>query len=441
MPDTTKGKQIFTVARVFFLLIVIPISLMAILIANGIFKVGNIATERAVSVLDQKSQEEIKTRAINTAEEVANFLMERRKDLLIATIIPATDSSYKEFVNENKKNIWIKQPDGKINQVPSPLYSEMALIDKKGNELIKITNGQVAPKSALTNVSDPKNTTYKSEDYFAKTISLNKGEVYVSPLAGWYVNRPDFEKGKRFSGVIRFGTPVFGREGVSGVLVLTLDWRHLAEYTNHIIPTQPASVFRADPSTGNYAYMVDDRGFAIVHPNDFHVEGLSSDGKPVPGLAKDTAGNLIKQGTEVLNFKELGFMDPALPEINKEASAGNFGIKMYKFAGHTKFVAYAPIKFYASNLPKPSGFGWIGMGVDVEKFNEWATATSKNIEKEAKSWTTTIVIILIVAIILLFLISALLAKGISRSIAKEVPEGSKEVADYYGDEDDDDDKK
>ena len=37
MSETNKGKQLFTVARVFFLLIVIPLSLMAILIANGIF--------------------------------------------------------------------------------------------------------------------------------------------------------------------------------------------------------------------------------------------------------------------------------------------------------------------------------------------------------------------------------------------------------------------
>ena len=74
MSETKKGKQLFTVARVFFLLIVIPLSLMAILIANGIFKLGVTVKERAVTALDQKSQEEIKVRAMNTAEEIANFL-------------------------------------------------------------------------------------------------------------------------------------------------------------------------------------------------------------------------------------------------------------------------------------------------------------------------------------------------------------------------------
>jgi len=145
MSETNKGKQLFTVARVFFLLIVIPLSLMAILIANGIFKLGVTVKERAVTVLDQKSQEEIKIRAINTADEVANFLNERKKDILIATIFPATDSTFKKFVNENKKSLWIKEKD-KIRQIAVPLYAEMSLIDKNGNEQIKVSSGEIVPR-------------------------------------------------------------------------------------------------------------------------------------------------------------------------------------------------------------------------------------------------------------------------------------------------------
>lgn len=47
MADTNKSKQFFTVARVFFLLIVIPLSLMAILIANGIFKLDGLVKSHA----------------------------------------------------------------------------------------------------------------------------------------------------------------------------------------------------------------------------------------------------------------------------------------------------------------------------------------------------------------------------------------------------------
>jgi len=162
MTEKKQDKQFFSVGRVFFLLIVIPLSLVAFLIANGIFKVGDTARERAVSVLDQKSQEEIKIRAINTADEVASFLKERENDILVATVLPATESAYKTFAMKTK-GVWIKK-DNKIQQIDMPLYVEMALVDKSGNELIKIRNGEIAPKAKLVNVSNPANTLYKSED-------------------------------------------------------------------------------------------------------------------------------------------------------------------------------------------------------------------------------------------------------------------------------------
>ncbi|HOJ52048.1 MAG TPA: cache domain-containing protein [Syntrophales bacterium] len=437
MTEKTKDKQQFTVARVFFLLIVIPLSLMAILIANGIFKLGVTVKERAVTVLDQKSQEEIKIRAINLADEVANFLSERKKDVLVATIIPTTEAAFKRFVGENRKGLWVKDGD-KIRQVLAPLYSEMSYIDKNGNEIIKIANGEVVSKDKLANVANPAHTTYKSENYFAKAKELNKGEVYVSPLTGWYVSRPEFEQGKRFNGVIRFATPIYGKDGLQGIVQLALDARHLMAFTDHVVPTSSTPVFEADAASGNYAYMVDYRGYVISHPNDYHIVGLDKDGSYVPYLTQENSTELSKAGKEVLNFNYLGFLDPNLPEIHKEASAGKPGMKVYKFGGHTKFVAYAPIKFYGPEFP--AGYGWIGMGVDVEKFSELAIKTSQNIDKEAKAWTTTIILILIISIVLLFLIAAILARGIARSIAAEVPPGAEGEGPFYDDEEEEDSK-
>ena len=71
---------------------------------------------------------------------------------------------------------------------------------------------------------------------------LNKGEVYISPVTGWYVGKSEFEKGVRFSGIVRLATPVFDKQGFAGMIVLALDYRHLAEFTNHIIPTQQERV-------------------------------------------------------------------------------------------------------------------------------------------------------------------------------------------------------
>ena len=245
MAESKKKKQYFTVGGVFFLLIVIPLSLMAFLIANGMLKLGVTIKERTVSVLDDKSQEEIKLRAINTADEVANFLMECKKDLLVATIIPTTEAAYKQFIDENKKPLWIKDA-GKVQQVLSPLYRELVLIDQSGNEKIKIVDGRVAGSAKLSNVSNPAATTFKNEDYFENTKRLNKGEVYVSPVTGLYVDKAAFEKGERFSGIVRFSTPLFTKDGFAGIISLAMDYRHLAKFTDHIIPTQIERVFETD---------------------------------------------------------------------------------------------------------------------------------------------------------------------------------------------------
>jgi len=435
MLKTKNNKQSFNVGGVFFLLIVIPLSLMAFLIANGMFKLGVTVKERTVNVLDQKSQEDIKARAVNTANEIAKFLMETKKDLQVATIIPSTETVYKQFISENKKPVWVKR-DGKVQQVLVPLYSEMALIDKNGNEQIKIVDGQVVPANKRGNVSNPANTTYKTEDYFAKTKNLDKGGVYVSPLTGFYVDKAAFNKGQRFSGFIRFSTPVFNKDGFAGIITLALDYRHLAAFTDQLVPTQAERVVETDVSSGNYAYLVDNRGYVISHPADYHIVGLNPNGTTVPTITAQNANELSKKGAEALNMFQLGFMDPSIFKIAKEAAAGKSGILMYKFGGLTKFVAYAPVKFSASNLPEPAGFGWVGLGLDVEKYNHEALKVSKEIEKEAKAWTATVIFILIASMIILFFIMLLLVRGITRSLQAEIPAGSE--GESFNDEDEDD---
>lgn len=436
MPKINKDKQLFTVGRVFFLLIVIPLSLMALLIANGIIKVGDTARERTVTILDQKSQEEIKVRAVNVADEVADFLKDREKDLLIATILPATDATYKEFVVKSKNPLWVKK-DGKIQKIYEPLYKEMAFVDKSGQERIKVVDGKIANVSQLINVSNPAATPLK-EDYFTKAKAYGKGDLYISPVKGLYVNKTEFEKGKRFSGIIRMATPVFDQQGFAGVVTLALDVRHLAKFTDNIVPTQSGYVVEAEAASGNYTFMVDNRGFILSHPNDYHIAGQYADGTPVPAITdKTSAESMAQKGEEVLNLNQIGFMDPTLQSIAREAADGRAGMKEYQFAGRKEFVAYAPIKFYSTDYPKPAGFGWVGMNVDVVKFSAYASATAKKIQSEAKSWITTIMTIIIISVILLFLIMAILVRGITRSIEAEIPLEAQEASKFYDDEDDD----
>ncbi len=433
MPETIKGSRILTVARLFFLLVVIPLLLISSLIAFSIVHFGGMSKSGTVSALDQKSQSEIQMRAVDLGQNIADFLRERQKDALIATIIPATASAYKEFLATKTSALWVKTDEGIVKE-QLPLYLEMSFIDRSGREVIKIQDGKPVPGTALVDVSDPAGTTYKNEDYFLKARSLDKGQVYVSHVTGWYVNKAEYEQGKRFKGIIRMATPLFDKQGFIGVVSLTLDARHLARYTDNIVPTEPEYVIKADASTGNYAYMVDSRGFVIAHPLDYHITGLYPDGTPVPAVNPVNYDEMKKRGEEVINLITIDGIDPALPEIAREALQGKPGIKTYTFEGHTKMVAYAPIPFYTEGYPKPAGFGFVALGVDVEKFNEQAKLASEKIEKEGQVWLATIVIILFGAMVILFSIAAILAKGINRSIASEVPPEAQRPP-QYDDED------
>jgi len=431
MPELKKESRIVTVARLFFLLVVIPLLLISSLIAFSIGHYGGVSKTGATAALDQKSQEEMKVRAMDLGQNIADFLRERQKDVEIATILPTTAAAYQGFLTAKTSELWVKGEQGVVKE-QLPLYTEMAYIDRNGNEVVKVVDGKVV---AGENVSDPANTAYKSEDYFLKAKELDKGQVYVSHVTGWYVSKAEFEQGKRFGGIVRIAAPLFDKQGFNGVVALALDVRHLARYTDNIVPTSTEYVIEADAATGNYAYMVDDRGYVISHPLDYHIAGLYKDGTPVPSITPANKEEMVAKGEEVLNLLALDGLEPELVEVAKDAAAGNAGIKNYTFEGRAKMVAYAPIPFYAGGYTKPAGFGWVGLGVDVEKFNEQAKIATEKIEKEGQMWLATIIVILLGAMIILFTIAAILARGINRSIrAEATPEEMKNAG--YDDEDD-----
>ncbi len=141
MPESIKGTRLLTVARLFFLLVVIPLLLIASLIAFSIFNIGGLSKTGTMNALDTKSQQELSVRATDLAENISNFLRERQRDVLTTTILPSTQETYKQFLDTKTYELWVKKDTGIVKE-QLPLYVEMSLIDTKGNELIKIKGWQ-----------------------------------------------------------------------------------------------------------------------------------------------------------------------------------------------------------------------------------------------------------------------------------------------------------
>ena len=102
------------------------------------------------------------------------------------------------------------------------------------------------PDAALRDVSQPANTTYKTETYFADCSGLGPGEVHIQRLMGWYVDKfeayangenPD---GQRYQGVMRFCTPLYEDGQKQGLLVLSLDWTNAMELVAHVVGSDEA---------------------------------------------------------------------------------------------------------------------------------------------------------------------------------------------------------
>lgn len=105
-------------------------------------------------------------------------------------------------------NSWIEYSNQK------KIYDQIRFIDVDGNEVIRINKGKdssyLVSKENLQNKAD--------RYYFKKTISLKKGQYYISPLD---LNIEDSKIEIPYKPMIRFSTPIYDRENnLKGIIIL-----------------------------------------------------------------------------------------------------------------------------------------------------------------------------------------------------------------------------
>ncbi|MCG3668694.1 HAMP domain-containing histidine kinase [Aliarcobacter butzleri] len=297
---------------------------------------ANASIEDSIKILDKKSQESLEKLSNEIALNIANFLYERDRDLILLSKLELNQkvldsffeaktkeitihdeyyydnetNSYKtkeeiKEVERDKKTANLKDNEKEFNYIDPidfktksiPIYKEISFFDLQGNEKYKVSiiNNQ------KVNVSDSKNTFIKAEKYFDEIQKLNKNQIYVSDVIGEYIGTKviglftkekaqksgiEFEPekygyagienplGKRFEGIIRFITPVYKNDEKIGYISLALDHRHLQEFTDTVNPTNSNLKQNiTDASLGNYAFIWDYEGKSIVHPRHYSIFG------------------------------------------------------------------------------------------------------------------------------------------------------------------------
>lgn len=338
---------------------------------------------------------------------------------------------------DNSKEFHYRSPDRDSIRENRPLYLEMTFIDLSGNEIVKVGSSGIL-SSAKQNVADPVNTYCRSETYFEALKKLSPGEIYVSEVIGPYVEGHmigtyskakanekgvEFEPelsgyagkenpvGRRFQGLVRWGTPVVEKDRIVGYVTLALDHTHIMEFTDHLVPTEERYSAISDAGSGNYGFMWDDKGRNISHPRDYFIVGYD----PVAGeqavpwldeemysiwqekgmsmidfqsqaptfkeqsLKKKPASPLIQAGMLGLDCRYLNFAPQCTGWFNLTQKGGSGSFLIF-WSGLWKLTTAAAIPYYTGDYGhSPRGFGFVTIGANVDEFHHSAMETAETI--------------------------------------------------------------
>jgi signal transduction histidine kinase len=437
MPRLSFHKKVL---YVFCGLTLLPLITLAIFAGQSLDTVEHLLRASAIKALDDQAAETLELRAVMVADEVRTFLRRIDSDLGVLARLPVEPEEYLWFDQNHRRPIWMRTGTNQWPRELRPsvrLYKEISYIDSNGMERLRITDGVVSEN--LRDVSIPANTTYLTEIYFNAARVLQKGQIYVSHVTGWHVNKqaqlggattPEGAiEGADYEGVVRFAQPVFTDGGqLKGVAVLSLDHRHLMEFTQHITPTEERFVIFPSYQSGNYAFMFDNEGWIISHPKFWDIRGLDKDGHLVPAYAKDSSPEAIAIGAIPYNLREAAFIHPNYPEVHQSVLGGRSGVvDVTNVGGSRKIMAFAPI-FYDSGPYAESGvFGGITIGAEVKQFHKMAESASANIRLLYRAFLTGAWVLIGLTTLLIVFVAYRLSHNITSPLSTLIA-GTKEMA-------------
>ena len=423
-------------------------------------EIGRTAIENSVRALDDKSTEAIELRTVELAQRIADFLYERDQDLMTLSSYSPDPKRYLQIYSISKRDVvvhgpwpldeprgiedlvilvwqnpenkesWRHYPPDAFKRETRPLYKEITFIDLKGREKIKVLEGKVSRD--LRDISKKENTYCRAEDYFQYVPRLKKGEIYVSRVIGaqlkgslmrtsegmkvtpesGYAGKEN-PAGKRYEGIVRWATPVYGQKGGKiGYVTMALDHIHIMEFTDHVVPTEERFSDISDAGSGNYAFLWDDQDQCISHPRDFFICGYDPEtGQEVPGwVSQDTYSEYRMSGLTILDFVrqlpsfrhfslkkpgskeqiEAGHISldcrvldtaPQCQGWHRGTEDGGSGSFLIYWSGLWKLTTYAAVPYYTGIYANSKrGFGYVTIGANVSDFHKAANKTREDIE-------------------------------------------------------------
>ncbi len=256
--------------------------------------VTDLNLSRFQAILDQKSSGKTQT-LLHEAGGTPNLLAATffpEWDWVICTTVPMQEIS-KGVASVSRKLLMdeistvYKTSNAEINGTQAPLYSQIRLLDEKGQELFNLKSGKFSE-----DLKDKSGEPWLQESRSVKPGEASNSGVVIAANTG----KPE----------MRVTSPVFLNGSSRGVAALSLDW-------DLTVKMLQGKVY----GKSGYPYVINQQGVLVNHPK----YGLAS---PVNiGDSKHGALSDIVKG-------------PMLK--------GEQGVSRYSFEGVDKFVAFAPLR-------------------------------------------------------------------------------------------------
>ncbi|MBD1399217.1 PAS domain-containing sensor histidine kinase [Pelovirga terrestris] len=410
------------------LLALVPLILLLFSSHHSLRLVEDLLRQRTTETLDFQATRALEKRTQMVADQISAFLQQIEENLLDLALLEPHQENYQKFGDNHQRQIWYRRGSNlnptEIREAV-PLYSELAFIDTTGIEQVRIVNGQ--PCEQLRDITNPYLTTYPAEDYFKQAARLSPGDIWVTRLTGWHISRDEqlqgaatpleAIEGKKYSGVIRFATPVYHQGKWQGVAVLSLDHRHLMTFTQHISPIDDQDTVFPSYESGNYAFMFDDEGWMITHPKFWNIRGFDADGELVPAYTVDTPQEVVDAGRIPFNLLTAGFVHPNYPQVANLVRRGVSGaLSTVNVGGSNKIMAYAPIPYHKGIYQQSGVFGGVTIGAEIDLFHLPATSTALLIQNEINNYLMQSWLVISITVLLVAFVAYLLSNSIVRPI-------------------------
>lgn len=379
-----------------------------------------------------------------------------------------------------------------------PVYDEITFIGLDGREVLKVVSPdstkrhhRLSPETK--DVSKRENTFVKAETYFQKLTGLRPGQIFVSDVIGAYVASnyigmytPDIvgkasadrgykidykpqeqayagqenPNGRRFEGIVRWGTPVADEHGeVIGYVTLALNHDHIMEFVDHITPMDERYTELPSAFEGNYAFIWDYQCRSICHPRHHSIVGFDAEtGEPqIPWLESSIYDGWKRSRTEkwtdyVRNipvFHEQSREKKPAPELTRAGLVGLDGRYLNNapqctgwmdltvnggsgsfyilWSGLYKINTAAAIPYYTGQYAPSEangfsrrGFGFVAIGSGREYFTMPAQATEAklvtSIGENLRSTLSSLILTTAILTALVIVIAVWMARSISRPV-------------------------